>query len=172
MDYPTHVNKAAVQFGTKGNVEGYPKLDYDDQNGILVQGKIINILIEAGADPEMEDAIGETPIAVAMAEGNHHVVQYLLQHGASPLTTSAAGDNIFHYLLASFIKTDMAVWKDLDSVIKKRLQSRRQQIWKLLTTKHASKEADLKSLVSSIVQCDSMLLYIDFSLLSIGECCQ
>ncbi|KAG2186273.1 hypothetical protein INT43_002711 [Umbelopsis isabellina] len=149
LGYPTHVHKAFVEFGSNGNIEGYPKLDYDDKNGALVQEKIINILIEAGADPEMEDAGGETPIAVAMAEGNNHIVQYLLQHGASPLTTTAAGDNIFHYLLSSFKKTDMTVWKDHDGVIKERIEMRYWQIWGLVT-KHASKSSDLKSLVNAI----------------------
>lgn len=151
MGYPTQLHWQCVEFGTNGNIEGYPKLDYDDENGSLVQEKIINTLIKAGADPEMEDAGGETPMAVAMSEGNNHVVQYLLQHGASPLTSTAAGDNIFHYLLASFKKTDMAVWTDLDNVIKGRLANRRQKIWGLLITKYASKTSDLKSLVSTLL---------------------
>ncbi|KAM3589297.1 hypothetical protein VKS41_000165 [Umbelopsis sp. WA50703] len=148
LEYPHHHNFSS-KFGNNDNVDGYPKLEYDDNEGAMVQEKIINILTQAGADTEIEDVDGETPIAVAMSAGNNHVVQYLLENDASPMITTAAGDNIFHYLLASFEKIDMAVWREIDNVIKTRLEKRRQRIWNLLITKHASKTLALKSLANA-----------------------
>jgi ankyrin repeat protein len=171
LEYPHHHNFSS-KFGNNDNVDGYPKLEYDDNEGAMVQEKIINILTQAGADTEIEDVDGETPIAVAMSAGNNHVVQYLLENGASPMITTAAGDNIFHYLLASFEKIDMAVWREIDNVIKTRLEKRRQRIWNLLITKHASKTLALKSLVRLI---SSMYLEVRMNIPNIqllGECFQ
>ncbi len=44
---------------------------------------MVRILLDAGADVDMEDFEGETPLIVAASEGHIHIVDLLLSRGAS-----------------------------------------------------------------------------------------
>lgn len=53
---------------------------------------LVELLVEAGADPNATDAGGWTPLALAAHEGEVATVRYLLAHGADPTIANAAGD--------------------------------------------------------------------------------
>jgi len=59
------------------------------------EGSIVARLLEAGADPNVEDADGTTPLHVAAACGSEKVVQLLLLAGAEARATTA-GDTPLH----------------------------------------------------------------------------
>jgi ankyrin repeat protein len=45
---------------------------------------VVKLLLERGADPNVKDDDGKTPLHYAAWKGHHKVVELLLEHGANP----------------------------------------------------------------------------------------
>jgi hypothetical protein len=126
------------------------KLEYDDSDGIKTQKELFKILVKGGANLELEELSGETPLAVAMSTGNDHIVECLLESGASPLSTTSTGHNIFHYLLSASTILDVKTPYKTVKESQKRKLNRYNSIWKLLSKKQPSMKNNLSDMVSKI----------------------
>lgn len=126
------------------------KLEYDDSDGIKTQKELFKILVKGGANLELEELSGETPLAVAMSTGNDHIVESLLESGASPLSTTTTGHNIFHYLLSASAILDVKTPYKSVKESQKRKVNRYNSIWKLLSKQQPSMKDSLRDMVSKI----------------------
>lgn len=126
------------------------KLEYDDSDGIKTQKELFKILVKGSANLELEELSGETPLAVAMSTGNDHIVESLLESGASPLSTTSTGHNIFHYLLSASAILDIETPYKTVKESQKRKASRYNSIWKLLCKKQPPMKNILSDMVSKI----------------------
>ena len=61
------------------------------------QYAIIQVLLEAGADPNMTDSNGECPLLVAVLTGRNDIVLLLLQQGANPNMGNKFGSTPLHW---------------------------------------------------------------------------
>ena len=61
------------------------------------QYAIIQVLLQAGADPNMTDLNGECPLLVAALNGYRDIVQLLIQQGANPNMGSKYGSTPLHW---------------------------------------------------------------------------
>ncbi len=52
---------------------------------------VLRLLVKAGANPNLPDAAGQTPLLAAVYSGRAGVVQYLLEHGADPRVKNREG---------------------------------------------------------------------------------
>jgi ankyrin repeat protein len=57
---------------------------------------VAKLLLEHGADPNIRDASGETPLHWAVGAGHADVEELLLEHGADPNAQDAAGNTPLH----------------------------------------------------------------------------
>lgn len=58
------------------------------------EGKCLQVLLEAGADPSVCSKVGLPPLAMAIASGRKHNVEVLLDHGADPNQVGYAGSAV------------------------------------------------------------------------------
>jgi hypothetical protein len=61
--------------------------------------KVIHFLIENGADINIQDATGKTPLHCALKSGNTENALYLLDNGANPHATDKQSRSILYYAL-------------------------------------------------------------------------
>jgi hypothetical protein len=125
------------------------KLEYDDSDGIKAQKELLRILVKGGANLELEELSGETPLAVAMSTGNDHIVEGLLESGASPLSSTSTGQNIFHYLLSAPAMLDISTPYETVKESQQRKVIRYKNLWKLLIKKHHTSKTSLSDVVSN-----------------------
>ena len=67
---------------------------------VLHQPNIVIFTFSAGADPNLRDEVGQTPLHKAVLCGEENVIQALLIHGADPDITDSVGHG--HTALAWF----------------------------------------------------------------------
>ncbi|KAI0528210.1 ankyrin repeat-containing domain protein [Xylaria bambusicola] len=84
-----------LEFRTRINIDqlgenGETVLHRCAQRGHL---RAVQKLVRAGANPNLQDKSGSTPLAVAVWDARHDVISYLLEHGADP---NIAGDGLNH----------------------------------------------------------------------------
>jgi hypothetical protein len=65
---------------------------------------VIRLLLEHGADPNLQDAEGKTPLMYA-AKRDQHIVRLLLEHGAEPLLQNKKGSFAKNYGKSKPIKS-------------------------------------------------------------------
>ena len=58
--------------------------------------EIARILVEGGADLNLSTSENETPLAIAVGNGNREMVKYLLEAGAEVNTQDSLGDTPLH----------------------------------------------------------------------------
>jgi ankyrin repeat protein len=56
-------------------------------------------LLRAGAAVDVSDNNGETPLIAAVAVSNHNMIDFLLDQGADPKRSNAAGENLLRVAL-------------------------------------------------------------------------
>lgn len=123
------------------------KVEYDDLDGVAAQKEMVKLLVKAGADTELQELSGNTPLATAMSNENDHIIEALLENGASPLTTTSSAENIFHYLLAASRTLDNFTVLEGEMARKERKKARLANIWKLLLKNSKAIQANLCDLV-------------------------
>lgn len=107
------------------------QLELDDEDGIQLQQALAHAIIAAGADMDVVNADGETPLAVAMAANNHPMVHVLLQHGAKYWTAVCSnGNNFFHYLFTAAIELDaMRLQNEMEKLRRERMHNAVFKVW-------------------------------------------
>lgn len=123
------------------------KVEYDDLDGVAAQKEMVKLLVKAGADTELQEFSGNTPLATAMSNENDHIIEALLENGASPLSTTSSGKSIFHYLLAASRTLDNFTVLEGELFRKERKKARLANIWKLLLKNSKAILANLCDLV-------------------------
>ncbi|XP_073329538.1 uncharacterized protein ankrd50l isoform X2 [Pagrus major] len=79
-DGRTALSVAALCVPTAAGVKGY--------------GEVVSLLLERGADPGYRDQDGMTPLLLAAYEGNHDIVELLLEAGADVNETASPDGNV------------------------------------------------------------------------------
>lgn len=69
-------------------------------------GRIVELLLENGADPEAKDMLAMTPFLIAVILGASQSVQVLLDHGADITATDSSLNSCLH-LAISYRRADM-----------------------------------------------------------------
>jgi ankyrin repeat protein len=146
-----NLNRSPVHYWPGNNYFLKPEpLKYDDIDGATTQRELVRLLVNAGADTEIKRQDGQTPLATAISYSNDHIIEALVQDGASPLTSTSKGENIFHYLLASSKSLDKPSTQDADDTAKRRREDTLQNIWKLLLDNDLAFKPQLPELVSTL----------------------
>ncbi|PGL70093.1 ankyrin repeat domain-containing protein [Bacillus sp. AFS055030] len=91
------VVKTLVKNGAKINALSHSKLSFIPQNTALhaaIAGaksiEVINFLLTNGANPNISDNEGNTPLHIAAFEGNTIIANYLLKNGAKIKTNNSS----------------------------------------------------------------------------------
>lgn len=82
---PTQLNKKASYFGTSLHIAC-------DDNNI----DIVRLLLTAGADPEIKDVSGNTPLAIAIERGYEDLAYFLINAGADIYTLGVHRTTMIH----------------------------------------------------------------------------
>lgn len=87
----------ALKAGANPNAVGedkWPAISLAAMRGDEEGAKIVRQLVEAGADLNVRDANGETPLMNAIATNNAPLVKYMIEHGADFRAISPKGQTI------------------------------------------------------------------------------
>lgn len=72
-----------VDVNAAEEVDGWAPLHYAANGDSTRHHEVAEVLLEAGADVDIKNGEGETPLHLAAARGNEQMVDVLLKHGAS-----------------------------------------------------------------------------------------
>jgi hypothetical protein len=84
--------KQKVKYDVVARTTGYTPLMLACMN---VHSEIVELLLDAGADPHAEDMEGNTPLHFTCAEGNYRATYLLLTAGADPDMPNSREDTAF-----------------------------------------------------------------------------
>lgn len=79
--------RTALHYAARGSGD---EMEYRDKAGFLLR---------AGATVDVPDNNGETPLIAAVAVSNHNMIDFLLDQGADPKRSNAAGENLLRIAL-------------------------------------------------------------------------
>jgi ankyrin repeat protein len=120
----------------------------DDMDGIEYHIKLANLLIERGADLNIKNVKGETPLLTAMENGHYHLAATLLEAGSKFwIDTDEKGDNFFHHY--GYLVARLGYFQphcSEDAIRQERLISIANRIWNIIESK-LTDEIDLKDFV-------------------------
>ena len=92
------VKRLVIDCGANPNgqstVEGGTPLHIAADRGYL---RIVEFLLEHGANPNMKNNYGRTPLHIAAMYGHLEVVEFLLEHGANPNVRNNYGYTPLHF---------------------------------------------------------------------------
>ena len=81
--------------------------------------RIVELLLENGADPEAKDMLAMTPFLMAVTQGGSQSTKVLLDHGADITATDSSLNSCLHlaimYMRAEIVK--MLLERDTDKVL-------------------------------------------------------
>jgi cytohesin len=87
--------------GPNPNPLGFTPLHYAAMYG---RHEIAELLLERGADPNIQDNDGDTPLHLAAANGYSEIVKLLLEHGADPNVQDYGGMTPLHYAATGYLE--------------------------------------------------------------------
>ena len=86
---------------------------------VFNHGRIVELLLENGADPEAKDVLGMTPLLSAVTSGASDSLQVLLDHGAEITAVDSSLNSCLH-LAIKYCKTEVVkilLEKDNDKLL-------------------------------------------------------
>jgi len=95
-----------------GGVNGWTPLEHAVHKNKLGS---VNALLDAGADPNLADRAGTTPLIMAAGYGYKPIVELLLRRGANPHLTNREGQNALDAAISGTSDTDRFTLLDCQS---------------------------------------------------------
>ena len=120
----------------------------DDQDGIMYHKELAGMLIAYGADIDIQNQEGETPLASAMRSNNHSMVTFLIESGAKYWKdVDANGNNFIHYFsrFIAYIE-QLQPHREMDCIQKNRLLAAADAMWEAIEKNQPAND-DLKLIV-------------------------
>jgi ankyrin repeat protein len=121
----------------------------DDMDGIHYHIRLAKLLIERGADLNIKNDKGETPLLTAMDNKHYHLAATLLEAGSKFwIDTDEKGNNFFHHY--GYLISRLGYFQphfSEDVVKQQRWIAIAKKIWDIIESKLTS-EMDLKYIVS------------------------
>ncbi|KAG0800420.1 hypothetical protein G6F22_002250 [Rhizopus arrhizus] len=123
----------------------------DDQDGIMYHKELAGMLIAYGADIDIQNQEGETPLASAMRSNNHSMVTFLIESGAKYWKdVDANGNNFIHYFsrFIAYIE-QLQPHREMDCIQKNRLLAAADAMWEAIEKNQPAND-DLKLIANTV----------------------
>ncbi|KAI9264234.1 hypothetical protein BDA99DRAFT_51448 [Phascolomyces articulosus] len=108
------------------------RLEYDDMDGIEFSRQLAKLLLDAGANLDMKNSEGDTPLALAIDQNKDYVMDIFIEHGAKYWDTmSSTGMTFFQSLIATSSELDMLnTRREMDRTRWNRFEQRVKVLWR------------------------------------------
>ncbi len=100
-------NTVKVQFKHEGYT-ATPLLIATKQKKHYEELSELQDILDAGADPNVKDSNGNTPLLLMISHGDKNLLQALLEHGANPNATNNNGETVLGNVLTSRANTSLS----------------------------------------------------------------